>query len=259
MSLITLSLIPLLMMLGACARVSDLPKRPADVDILQETTQADEDILSWDSCNPEQAERWAMEAEGDGRAAMMAANCYAVLVRQGYDQAGELEYAKRGRQLAETAVGMLPGNGVAHYLAAYLTGLEAEREPLRGLELVPIIENEALLAADLSPWIDQGGPDRMLGELYLRAPGFPVSVGDSTKAAIHYRRALAQAPGFAPNRQGLVKALLAEGRPSEACMELSELFSSISPSPEDEATWDGALELLKDLCSGQPEDKFTHQ
>ena len=138
---------------------------------------------------------------------------------------------------------------MARYLAANLTALEAKYDPLRGLELVPTIQREALAAARLDPKLDHGGPDRMLGELYLRAPGFPVSIGDSGKAVIYYRRALTQDPNFPENRLGLVEALLADDENVEACKELSNFFDGISRLYERKSEWEKALGLLRNLCS----------
>ena len=109
--------------------------------------------------------------------------------------------------MAEAAVKAFPEDATAHYLTAYLAGLEAENDPARGLELVPVIEREALTAAHLNPNMDNGGPDRMLGELYLRGPSFPMSVGDLEKAVTHFRKAVKLAPNFLPNRLGLAEAL----------------------------------------------------
>jgi hypothetical protein len=224
---------------------------PTAVTIGRERLLADEDILLWSSCEPEQLERWSAAGETDPKAALKAAHCYLVLIRQGSKGPVELEYARAGRELAEAAGRMLPESGTAHYLAAYLTGLEAERDKLHGLELVPVIEREALLAADLRPKIDRGGPDRMLGDLYLKAPGFPVSIGDTEKAVFHYRRALAYDPDFFPNRLGLVEALMAEERFSEACDALYGFFDRVAPTRVDEGAWERALGLLGRLCQAQ--------
>ncbi len=181
---------------------------------------------------------------------MKAADCHAFLARHGTDRGSRLAHAEKGRKLAELAVSMLPESARAHYLLACLTGLEAENNPLQGLELVPVIEREALAAADLNPGLDHGGPDRMLGELYLRAPAFPISIGDSAKSLAHFRRALAQAPDFNENRLGLVEALLAGEKRVEACQELKRLLRRMGSETETPPLWPRALELLEQLCAG---------
>jgi hypothetical protein len=138
-------------------------------------------------------------------------------VRAETDQGAKLAHARQGRELAEAAVRLRPDSGEAHYLLAYLTGLVADESRLQALSLVPVIEREAGLAAGIDPGLDCGGPDRMLGELYLQAPGRPWSIGDAGKAVDHFRRASALAPGCVANRLGLAKALLKTNHDQEAC------------------------------------------
>jgi tetratricopeptide (TPR) repeat protein len=202
-------------------------------------------------CSRHEAEQWAGDGERDAGYALKAANCYIFLVKAGTEKASRLADARTGRQLAEGAVQRQPGSGLAHYLYAYLTGLEAENDPLRGLELVPVIEEEARLAAELSPSIDYAGPDRMLGELYLRAPGIPISIGDVEKAIVSYQRAVRLAPGCADNRLGLAEALLKGEEATEACLELHRLLSDMPPDNAFETTWKHALDLLRRLCAAK--------
>lgn len=202
-------------------------------------------------CTRDQAQRWAAAARQDGDSAIKAANCYTFFVRQGKNKELKLADAVKGRKLAETAITMLPRSGLSHYLYAYLTGLVAENDSLRGLKLVPVIEREALLASDLNPAIDHGGPHRMLGELYLRAPAFPVSIGDSSRAVDHYRLAVDQAPGFFENRLGLTEALLTEEESGEACFELKKILNDMPPDTKIVPSWRRALGLLKRLCDMQ--------
>ena len=243
------SLFVVFLVLAACTHLPDQPVHKAETGTVSATTEADFRICA--PCTRDQAQTWAAGAKQDGVSALEAANCYAVLVKQGKDKELRLADAVKGRKLAETAVIRLPRSGLAHYLYAYLTGLEAENNSLRGLELVPIIEREALLASDLNPAVDHGGPNRMLGALYLRAPAFPVSIGDSAKAVDHYRRAVDQAPEFLENRLGLADALLAEEEPGKACFELKKIFSEMPPNSKVKLLWKRALEVLKCLCDMQ--------
>lgn len=200
-------------------------------------------------CTPQQARQWAQGVTADPWSGLKAANCYAFLVKKEKERALRLADAKRGRKLAEQVVAKLPKSGVAHYLYAYLAGLEAENDPLRGLEWVPVIEREALRASELNPEIDHGGPDRMLGELYLKAPAFPMSVGDPAKSVTHFREAMAQAPGFMENRLGLVEALLADDQRAKACRELAEVWRRMPPKTGMTPTWRRGLELMERLCN----------
>ena len=240
------------MILGACAPLSREEQRNGAGNHLPGIKEPDLTICS--ACSREEAVQWARDGERDAGYALKAANCYIFLVKTGAEKASRLADARTGRQLAEGAVLRQPGSGLAHYLYAYLTGLEAENDPLHGLELVPVIEREARLAAELRPSIDHAGPDRMLGELYLRAPGIPVSIGDVEKAIVSYRRAVGLVPGFADNRLGLAEALLEGEEATEACLELHRLLSDMPPDTAFEATWQHALDLLKRVCAAKNGD-----
>ena len=239
-------LIVIVLALGACTHVPEVRLHKPDKETNVAKKEAGLAVCAL--CTRDDAREWAGKAEKDVSSVLRAASCYAFLAKQGEDKALRLADAKKGRQLAEAGVKLLPKSGLAHYLYAYLTGLEAENDQLRGLELVPIIEREALLAAELKPALDHGGPDRMLGELYLRAPGIPVSIGDVEKAVTHYQRALAIAPGYPENQLGVVGALLEEGDVEKACTHLHDLLSNMPPAGSSEI-WRKALRLLEQLCT----------
>ena len=233
--------------LSACAQVPQKRDMALERATEEEYRHLADDIYLWKPCTRSEAEAYA--AEADGLAALRAASCYLFLViEETDDEATRLIDAKRGRSLAESALRTDPENGGAHYLAAYLTALEAQNDRVRGLSLVPIIEKEALAAAKYHPKVDHGGPDRMLGGLYLRAPGLPVSVGDSAKAVVHYRRARDYDPDYPENRLGLIEALMADDELKEACDELREFLTEMPPHDRAETTWTKALGLMKRLC-----------
>ena len=200
-----------------------------------------------ESCSADQAETWELSAANDPQALLYGAACAVAVAERADTGSATLDAAERGRRLASAAVGRWPHSAAAHYLLAYATGLVAEQRPLQGLELVPIIEREAQLAAGLDATIDDGGPERMLGDLYLRAPGFPVSIGDSALAVEHFGRAVEMAPDKSANRLGLIEALLAEEQLPAACDELSVLFASFAPVTSTEQ-WGRAIDLQQRLC-----------
>jgi hypothetical protein len=236
-------LIAVVLAAGACAPVRPVPTAaPPAVG-----APAPQPVEIGRPCTRGEAGALEAQATGDAQAALEGAACLIYLVERAEEGPSRLADIRRGRRLAETAVETWPESGLAHYLLAWLAGLEAEAVPLKGLDLVTVIEREAQAAAGLEPAVDHGGPDRMLGELYLQAPGFPVSVGDSELAVEHFCKAVAQDPLFAENRLGLTEALLAEEETAAACAELTEAWRRLAPDREGES-WQRALKLQQRLC-----------
>jgi tetratricopeptide (TPR) repeat protein len=201
----------------------------------------------WESCDATQAESYRNAADQDAKAALRGAACYAYLVERG---SGDLVAAENGRKLAEKAVDAFPKSAEAHYLLGYLTGLVAQRSPLKALSLVPIIEREALAAIDLNPRLDQAGPARMLGDLYLRAPEFPLSIGDPALAVEYFRQAVELDPDQADNRLGFIEALLVEDQTADACRQLQNLWQTLAPEEDPGSVWQRGLDLQLRLCEG---------
>jgi len=245
------SLLIILLFLTACAPIKGMSRHETVVDSI---TGATEKSSLWSPCTRNQALMWEQQSEQDPGAALQAARCYAVLARNGTSQSVRLENAVKGRNMAEAVVDRDPKNPTAHYLAAYLAGLEAENHTLKGLSLVPVIERGALEASRLKPELDHGGPDRMLGELYLRAPDPPVSIGDLEKAIVHYQRAVIQDPDFTENRLGLAEAYLEDEEPGPACDQLQRILTRMPPANGWEVRWKQTLDLMMRLCEMERQD-----
>jgi hypothetical protein len=80
--------------------------------------------------------------------------------------------------------------------------------------------SEAETAARIDETFDHGGPIRMLGVLYARAPKEPVSVGDPEKGVQFMKRAVAADAGYPMNHIYLAEAYVADERYQEADSEL---------------------------------------
>jgi len=242
----------ILLFLTACAQSGDMGRHETGVDGI---TGATEKSSLWWPCTSAQALSRERESDRDLGAAFQAARCYAVLARNGKTPSARLENAVKGRKMAEAAVLRDPENAAAHYLAAYLAGLEAENNTLKGLALVPVIERGAIEASRLKPELDHGGPDRMLGELYLRAPDPPVSIGDLEKAIFHFQRAVLQDPEFTENRLGLAEAYLEDEDRGAACDQIQQILTRVPPVDGWEGRWKKTLNLMKQLCQMETKDK----
>ncbi len=184
--------------------------------------KADNDVVLWKPCSRAQSD---ILSAGTGEADILkSAACSAWLLESGTVKSAD--YAKDSQVRLRKYLQKNQDSGLGHYLLAYLVAKEAQLSPVRGLDLVPVMEQEALLASKLSPEVDFGGPDRMLGELYLQAPSPPISVGDMDKSLEHYEKAVKVAPDFAMNRLGLATALLEDDEPEEACVQYEKALAS---------------------------------
>lgn len=122
---------------------------------------------------------------------------------------GEREtLAAEGVRFAEgaLALGSDKDAAVHYYLAANL-GLAVRDRMSLALENLPRLENEMKRAVELDPGIDDGGPLRLLGMLYLKAPPWPTGIGDGDKALELLRRAAEQYPRHPLNHLFYAQAL----------------------------------------------------
>ncbi|MCP5500064.1 MAG: hypothetical protein H7A25_09190 [Leptospiraceae bacterium] len=97
-------------------------------------------------------------------------------------------------------VGML---GICKGIMASLASIEPTK---KSFEIV-LKENENFFFA---------GPHRALGRLYHQAPGWPISIGNKTKAVDHLERSIELAPDFMNNRLFLAELYIDIGKKPKA-------------------------------------------
>ncbi|MGJ0484185.1 MAG: sterol transporter outer membrane protein BstC [Methylomicrobium sp.] len=125
--------------------------------------------------------------------------------------------AAEGVGFAETALAQGGGNdGSVHYYLAANLGLAVREHITLAMENLDRLENEMKRALALSPEIDDGGPLRLLGALYLKAPPWPNGIGDIDKALELLEKAAKEHPGHPLNHLFYAQALWEEG--SEAAL-----------------------------------------
>ncbi|WP_415716409.1 hypothetical protein [Maridesulfovibrio sp.] len=208
----------LLTLLCACSATSGLPLSEYDAG----------GVIFWKPCTRAQAE--ALSGSANGKDILQGAACSSWLLESG--TVSSADYAKSSQIGLKKFLEKNPQSGPGHYLLAYLIAKEAQLAPLKGLDLVPLMEQEALTASKLTPEIDHGGPDRFLGELYLQAPSSPISIGSMDKSLEHYERAVEVAPDFALNHLGLASALLEDDEVKEACVHYEKALKAKSFSEQ---------------------------
>jgi tetratricopeptide (TPR) repeat protein len=114
--------------------------------------------------------------------------------------------AQEGIAACENTLEGHPDLAAAHYYLGMNQGQLARTMSLGALRLVHEMEAHFQRARELDPHFDKAGPDRNLGLLYLEAPGWPVSVGNRSKARAHLTKAVKLAPHYPENRLNLMEA-----------------------------------------------------
>ncbi len=127
------------------------------------------------------------------------------------DPALRQEAATRSVQASQWCTRVAPEQPDCVYWLGASLGVQARERPSTGLSALPRIEASFKDAASRAPQLDDGGPDRALALLYLRAPGWPAGPGDAELALQHARRAVELSPLHPPNLLALAEALTAAG------------------------------------------------
>lgn len=128
------------------------------------------------------------------------------------DKAGEL--ALEGKRLAERALALRPDDPAAHYLLAMNEGQILQLYPLNASKSLSVVETQLKAAVEESPGLDMGGPLRVLGMLYVKAPAWPLGPGDTEAGLELLQRAAKDYPEHPLNHAFLAQAVFKEEGPS---------------------------------------------
>jgi tetratricopeptide (TPR) repeat protein len=116
--------------------------------------------------------------------------------------------AAEGVGFAETALAQGgDGDGSVHYYLATNLGLAIREQITLAIGNLSRLEGEMKRAMALSPDIDDGGPLRILGALYLKAPAWPNGIGDLDKALELLEKVVKEHPGHPINHLFYAQAL----------------------------------------------------
>jgi tetratricopeptide (TPR) repeat protein len=122
-----------------------------------------------------------------------------------------------GKDYCLKATALNPEGVEAHYWLATLYGQWAEANGvLKSLAYVNPIKNELDKVIKLDPAFDHAGGYRILGRVYYRAPGWPVSIGDGKLSVLNLKKALDSAPGNRLNYYFLADTLSGQNEKAEA-------------------------------------------
>jgi hypothetical protein len=124
------------------------------------------------------------------------------------DQGKREMLAAEGVSFAESAIALGSGSdGAVHYYLATNLGLAVRENIPLAMENLARLESELKQAVVLASGLDDGGPLRVLGALYLKAPAWPAGIGDRDKALELLEQAVHKHPGHPLNHLFYAQAL----------------------------------------------------
>jgi len=109
-----------------------------------------------------------------------------------------------------------PDRPACAYALALALGQQAREKPSTSHDGLDRMVKALKRVAAAEPGLDDGGAERVLALVYLRAPGWPLGPGDADAGLAAARKAVALAPAHPPNLLALAEALARNGRPGEA-------------------------------------------
>lgn len=156
---------------------------------------------------------------------------------------------EKGKLAGEEAVRLNPNAVEGHYWLGVCMGRYGEEHGiLNSLFLVDPIAREMEAVLKLNP--KHGEAQFVLGVLYRKAPGWPVSRGDMKKSLAFAEQAVANNPELVLHHVGLARTLLALNRTEEAKKELQTALAIPGPADRLPETADDkaeAQDVLKQL------------
>lgn len=137
------------------------------------------------------------------------------------DADDKLAFYDEGVQCGEAAVGIDENSLEANFWLSVCYGaFGQEKGVMQSLALVQPIKKAAEKAAAIDGAYFYGGPWRVLGRLYHKAPGFPISVGSTKKAIECLEKAVAAGEKFFLNHLFLAEAYISNRDKAKAKEQL---------------------------------------
>lgn len=143
------------------------------------------------------------------------------------DNAQRARFAQEGIAAAQRALAIKPTLAAAYYYLGLNQGQLARTRKLSALGLLDDIEASWLKAIELDAAYDYAGPHRSIGILYRDAPGWPLSLGNRTKARRHLEKAVQLAPGYPDNQLSLLESYWAWGNQQAVRTNVSGLRKTL--------------------------------
>lgn len=167
------------------------------------------------------------------------------------DAADKIAFFEEGVECGKTGVEINADSLESNFwLAVNYGSYGQEKGIMQSLALITPIKEAAEKALELDANFFYGGPWRVLGRLYHKAPGFPFSVGDAKKAVEYLEKAVSAGPKFYLNRLFLAEAYISNRKPAQAREHLQWILDAPlnkNHEREDEAGKREAKSLLEKL------------
>ncbi|MFT4579013.1 MAG: tetratricopeptide (TPR) repeat protein [Nitrospinales bacterium] len=146
------------------------------------------------------------------------------------------------------AIELQPDSAISYFYRGLCRGKQGEMKGIwASLEIIEPFEEDMKKAVELDPKVNNAGPHRALGKLYLELPFF--LGGDSDKSIFHLKEAVRLAPDHAENHLGLAQVLIKKNNSTQARESLHKLMQ-LTDNTQDEKLLslrkDG-IELLENL------------
>jgi hypothetical protein len=156
----------------------------------------------------------ADESRVEGLLGAMRASAW--LIEHEADAARRGQLAGEAVELGQWCTRRAPAEVECGYRLALAIGQQARERPATALDGLKVMVDLLESAAAARPGLDDGGPDRVLALVLLRAPGWPAGPGDPEIGLERARLAAGRSPDYPPNQLVLGEALRANRRPDEA-------------------------------------------
>ena len=143
------------------------------------------------------------------------------------DAEDKLFYFDKGVEYGEEGIEAETDSLEANFwLAVNYGSYGNEKGIMKSLSLINPIKDLAEKVVEIDEGYFYGGPWRVLGRLYNKAPGFPISIGDNSKAEECLLKALEFGPKFYLNHIFLAELYLSDRRYDNAREEVEWILDS---------------------------------
>ena len=154
---------------------------------------------------------------------------YGNFTREEAPDSEKLALFQDGIDRAKAAVALNPKGVEGHFWLGVLYGVYGEAKGIfKSLSLVPDIKAEMNTCLELDPSVEGYGPDRVLGRLFFKLPGF--KGGDNKKSIEHLVKSMEGAPTNALTRLYLAETYKSEGEKAKAVEQL-KFVVEMPPDP----------------------------